>query len=234
MSDAAERQWLREALLALPDKTRNKNLAGSLRRFAEMAEKADESLSLSYRTAKLVTAVFGTSSFPVLSDRASKAAAAARYCQKELAKSIDTVTKNSFEERMIAIKDFAAASGKPVTDVWEKSVSDAIHAYEQVSKVAADRGLPGGRELEAKLTDLRNRTSRPPHDDNDARTFALKLAGLPQEVATLGLTGKAGDFLVAAAEGRGSPRDLENPEVREFLDRYALWGSLRVSLGPTR
>ena len=27
---------------------------------------------------------------------------------------------------------------------------------------------------------------------------------------------------------------IENPEVREFLDRYALWGSLRVSLGPTR
>ncbi len=234
MSDAAERQWVREALLALPEKTRNKNLAGALRRYGEMAEKADESLSLSYRTAKLVKAVFGNSSFPVLDDRASKAAAGARHCQKELAKSIDAVTKNSFEERMIAIKDFAAASGKPVTDVWEKRVSEAIHAYEQVAKVAADRGLPGGRELEAKLTDLRNRTSRPPNDDNDARTFALKLGGLPQEVATLGLTGKAGDFLVAAAEGRASPRDLENPEVREFLDRYALWRSLHVSLGPTR
>lgn len=234
MSDAAQRQWVREALLALPEKTRNKNLAGSLRRFAEMAEKADESLSLSYRTAKLVTAVFGNSIFPALNDRAGKAAVAARHCQKELAKNIDAVTKNSFEERIIAIKDFAAASGKPVTEVWEKSVADAIHAYEQVSKVAAERGLPGGRELEAKLTDLRNRISRPPHDDNDARAFALKLGGLPQEVATLGLTGKAGEFLVAAAEGRGSPRDLENHEVREFLDRYALWGSLRVSLGPTR
>jgi hypothetical protein len=234
MSDAAERQWVREALLALPEKTRNKNLAGSLRRFAEMAEKADETFSLSHRTAKLVTAVFGDSSFPVLTHRSNKAAADARHCQKELAKSIDVVTKNSFEERMIAIKDFAAASSKPVTDVWEKEVSGAIHAYEQVSKVAADRGLPGGRELESKLSDLRSRRSRPPQDDNDARTVALKLARLPQEVATLGLTGKAGEFLVAAAEGRGSPRDLEHPEVRELLDRYALWPSLRVSLGPTR
>ena len=234
MSDAVDRQWVREALLALPEKTRNKNLVGSLRRFAEMAEKADETFTLSHQTAKLVMAVFGNSSFPVLTDRASKAATSARHCQKELAKSIDVVTKNSFEERIIAIKDFAAASSKPVTEVWEKGVADAIHAYEQVSKVAADRGLPGGRELESKLSDLRNRTSRPPQDDDDARTFAVRLAGLPQEVATLGLTGRAGEFLVAAAEGRGSPRDLENAEVREFLDRYALWGSLRVSLGPTR
>lgn len=234
MSDAAERQWVREALLALPEKERNKNLVGALRRYGEMAEKAGESLSLSYRTAKLVTAVFPDSRFPALDDRASKAAAGARQCQKDLTKSIDAVTKKSFDDRMIAIKDFAAATSKPVTEVWEKRVSEAIHAYEQVAKVAADRALPGGRELQLKLTDLRSRTSRPPSDDSDAGTVALKLEGLPKEVAALGLTGKPGDFLVAAAEGRGAPRDLDDPEVRELLDRYALWPSLRVSLGPTR
>lgn len=234
MSDAAERRWVRESLLSLPEKTRNKNLVGALRRYGETAEKAAESLSLSYQIAKHVRTVFGDLSFPLLDERASKAAIATRYCQKELAKSIDAVDKKSFEDRMIAIKEFAATSSKPVTDVWEKRVSEAIQAYEQVAKVAADRGLPGGRDLETKLTDLRNRTSQPPHDDSEARAFGLKLGALPQEVAALGLTGKPGEFLVAAAEGRGSPRDLEHPEVRELLDRYALWPSLRVSLGPTR
>ncbi len=234
MSDAAERQWVREALLALPEKTRNKTLVGALRRYGEMAQRAGESLSLSYGTAKLVTAVFANSRFPLLDERAGKAAAGARHCQKELAKSIDAVTKKSFDDRMIAVKDSAAASSKPVTEVWEKGVSEAIHAYEQVAKVAADRGLKGGRELETKLAELRSRTSRPPQDDNDARSFALRLEALPQEVAALGLKGKPGDFLVAAAEGRGAPHDLEDPEIRELLDRYRLWPLLRVSLGPTR
>jgi hypothetical protein len=234
MSDASGRKWVREALLSLPDKQRNRNLIGALSRYGEMADKASDSLSLAFQTAKLVKTVFGDSKCPMLLDRANKAAANARSCQKELAKSIDVVTKKPFDDRMIAIKDFAAAVGKPVAEVWEKKVSDEIRAYEQVGRIAADRALPGGIELNSKLKELRDRSSRPPQDESDARVFAQKLGDLPKDVTLLGLTGKAGAFLVAAAEGHGGPRDLDDAEVRELLDRYGLWGALRVTLGPNQ
>lgn len=234
MSDPSGRRWVREALLSLPDKQRNRNLIGALSRYGEMAEKASDSLALAFRSAKLVKTVFGDAKFPLLLDRSSKAATHARSCQKELAKSMEAVTKRPFDDRMIAIKDVTAAVGKPVTEVWEKKVTSEIRAYEQVGTIAADRALPGGIELNRKLKELSARSSRPPNDEKEARAFAQQLGDLPKEVTRLGLTGKAGAFLVAAAEGRGGPRDLDDSEVRELLDRYGLWGALRVTLGPNR
>ena len=116
-------------------------------------------------------------------------------------------------------------------EVWQAKLISAVRAYEQVARIAADQGLPGGQELDKKLSGLFNRVSALPRDEKDAATISLTLAALPEDVKALGLTGKAGEFLVAAADGRGSPTDLENVEVRELLDRYKLWGSLFVTLG---
>jgi hypothetical protein len=144
---------------------------------------------------------------------------------------MDAVAKKSFEDRVVTIKESGSASTKPVVEVWQENLATGVRPYEQVAKVAADRGLPGGTELNKRLSELLNRSSVPPQDERDATALSLKLGSLPDEVKALGLTGKAGDFLVAAAEGRASPRDLENSEIRDLLDRYKLWDSLLVSLG---
>jgi hypothetical protein len=65
-------------------------------------------------------------------------------------------------------------------------------------------------------------------------TLNALIGDLPAVVRSLGLTGRVGAFLVAVAEGNGSPQELEQAEVREFLDRYGLWDALRVSFGVSR
>jgi len=234
MSDQKTRQWVREALMSLPDKTRNKNLTGALARYAVMAEQSRDSFRFALRLADLVKTVFVDSTFPTLVDRVRKAGNNARTCGKDISKGMEAVAKKTFEERMISIKEFATAASKPVAEIWAEKLAAEIRAYEQVGRIVADRGLPGGAQLNKKLGELGSRSSIPPQDEKDAADLTGRLRGLPQEVKALGLTGKAGNFLVAAAEGRGSPRDLEEPEVRELIDRYRLWSSLLVTMGPRK
>jgi hypothetical protein len=231
MSDKNNRKWVRETLLTLPDKQRNKTLTGRLTRYAEIAEQSQDSLRSALALSILVKSVFSDSTFPNLAAKVRNAASGARSCQRDLGKGIEAVAKPQFEKRIVDIKEAANGSTKPVTEVWQANIIAGVRAYVQVAKIAADQTLPGGHELNKKLDELISRSSVPPCDQKDAATLNLKLASLPEDVTTLGLTGKAGDFLVAAAEGRGSPRDLENAEIRDLLDRYKLWNSLRVTLG---
>ena len=234
MTDQKTRQWVREALMSLPDKTRNKNLTGTLARYALMAEQSRDSLRAALKLADLVKSVFVDSTFPILMDRVRKAAGSARTCGRDLAKGMDAVAKKAFEERMISIKELATAANKPVAEAWSEKFSAEIRAYEQVGQIVADQGLSGGAKLSKLLGELRNRSALPPQNENDAAVLAVRLRDLPLEMKSLGLTGKAGSFLVAAAEGHGSPRDLEEPEVRELIDRYGLWSSLLVTMGPRK
>jgi hypothetical protein len=199
-----------------------------------MAEQSRDSLRSTLRLSGLVKSVFADASFPILEDRVQKAASSARACYKEMAKGMDAVAKQSFEDRMIAMRDSASAASKPVADTWQEKLAVEVRAYEQVGRIAADRGLPGGANLDKRLRELVNRSSLPPQDEKDAKALSLQLKNLPTEVRALGLTGKAGDFLVATAEGRGSPHALEEPEIRDLLNRYKLWDSLLVTLGPRK
>lgn len=232
MSDLESRKWLREALQSLPEKTRKRTLTGALSRYADIAERARDSFQATIATANLVLRVFRDAQFPNLADRITKASESARSCNRDLSKSADAVTKKSFDNRVIAIKDFAAASGKPVAESWEKLIIQEIATYEQVGRIAADRGLPGGTDFNEKLKTLRERAAKPPVNPTDADAVGSKLRDIPKDIKALGLTGKAGKFLISAAEGRGIAKDLEVAEIREMLDRYQLWTSLRVSLGP--
>lgn len=234
MSEPKTREWLRETLLVLPEKRRNKNVTGALTRYLTMAEESRDSLVSALHLGALVTLVFRDCKLPTLSDRVHKAGIAARTCQKDLAKGIQTAATKTFEERMISIKESAKTASDSVSEHWATKLSAAVRAYEQIGKIAADRALPGGPELDKKLRQLSGRASLPPKDEKDAKALALTLKGLPQEIKSLGLAGKAGVFLVAAAEGRASARDLDDPEVRDLLDRYGLWKSLLVSLGPQK
>jgi len=234
MSDQNSRKLIVEALTALPAKTRNKNLVGNLRRFAEIAERSRDVLALSIAGAARLKLVFTDAQLGNLGDRVSNAQKKARTCLREVSQAIDAVAKPTFEARLIEMKDYAAGSVKPVVETWQKRLDDAIRPYEKLAQIVEERRLEGGEALSTVLVRIRGaRTQTPP---TDAEALAIKdaIAGLPGVVRSLGLTGTVGAFLVAVAEGSGSPRDLERKEVREFLDRYELWDALRVGFGASR
>ena len=103
MSDSNGRKWVREILLTLPEKERNKTLTGRLTRYAEIAEQSRQSLGSALEASILVKSVFSDATFPNLLAKLRSAASGARSCQRDLAKGIDSVAKPQFDERMATI-----------------------------------------------------------------------------------------------------------------------------------
>lgn len=234
MSDRTSRAWIVEALTALPAKIRNKNLVGNLSRFADVSEQARNSLISSTQGAARVKLVFADARMGNIDDRLVSAQRKARTCVRDLAENLDAVAKPSFEARLIEIKDHATGSIRPVLETWQRRIDDAIRPYEKLAQVVQERHLEGGDALVATLGRIREARTKTPATNEDALAFKDLIDDLPNVVRSLGLAGRVGAFLVAVAEGTGSPRDLERTDVREFLDRYELWDTLRVSFGSSR
>jgi hypothetical protein len=234
MSERTSRTWITEALTALPAKTRNKNLVGNLGRFADMAEQARDTLTSSLRGAARMKLVFADAATGNVVEKLVNAQKKARTCVRDLTQSLDVVAKSSFETRVIDIRDHATGSIRPLLESWQRRIDDAIRPYEKLAQVVQDRHLDGGDELVAALSRIKEARTQTPATKEEALGLKVLIDGLPSVVRSLGLTGRVGAFLVAVAEGTGSPRDLERVEVREFLDRYGLWDDLRVSFGSSR
>jgi hypothetical protein len=199
-----------------------------------MAEQARDTLTSSLRGATRMKLVFADAATGNVVEKLVNAQKKARTCVRDLTQSLDVVAKSSFETRVIDIRDHATGSIRPLLESWQRRIDDAIRPYEKLAQVVQDRHLDGGDELVAALGRIKEARTQTPATKEEALGLKVLIDGLPSVVRSLGLTGRVGAFLVAVAEGTGSPRDLERVEVREFLDRYALWDDLRVSFGSSR
>ena len=234
MSDQASRKWIVDALSSLPGKTRNKNLVGNLRKFAELSERSKESLVSALDGSARVKLVFPSAQMTGMEDKLSSAKKKARGCLKELSQSIDAVSKATFETRMIDMKDHASSSVRPVLEAWQKFLDDSINPYERLAQIVKERQLTGGEALTRSLTSLRTTRTETPTSEADALAIKALINNMPEVLRSLGLSKAVGAFLVAVAEGLGPVRELEKVEIREFLDRYGMWDALRISFGGSR
>ena len=234
MSDQSSRKWIVEALSALPGKTRNKNLVANLRKFAELSELSRDSLVGALDGSAKVNIVFSSAQMAGMEDKVSNAKKKARGCLKELSQSIDAVSKATFETRIIDMKDHASSSVRPVLEAWQKSLDGSINPYERLAQIVQERQLTGGEALTRSLTSLRTTRTETPTSEAGALAIKALINNMPEVLRSLGLSKAVGAFLVAVAEGRGPVRELENIEIREFLDRYQMWDTLRLSFGGRR
>jgi len=234
MSDQSSRKWIVEALSALPGKTRNKNLVANLRKFAELSELSRDRLVGALDGSAKVKIVFSSAQMAGMEDKVSNAKKKARGCLKELSQSIDAVSKATFETRIIDMKDHASSSVRPVLEAWQKSLDGSINPYERLAQIVQERQLTGGEALTRSLTSLRTTRTETPTSEAGALAIKALINNMPEVLRSLGLSKAVGAFLVAVAEGRGPVRELENIEIREFLDRYQMWDTLRLSFGGRR
>ena len=84
------------------------------------------------------------------------------------------------------------------------------------------------------LDDLCRQVTQAPANQQDADSIRQNLEDLPRVIETLGLKGEVGDFLVQAAIGLGDPKQLYQPEIRDFFEnrpRHSpLWDLIRVKI----
>jgi hypothetical protein len=103
--------------------------------------------------------------------------------------------------------------------------------FENLVKAARGANLEGNLSMVEIMRRLSESAGTPPTNEQAAQRIVADINRLDESVSTLGLKGRAGQFLVDAAAGRGNPQDLLAPEVKEFIEQYELWGLLTVRLG---
>src|SRR5262249_34245489 len=119
---------------------------------------------------------------------------------------------------------------KNLKDQWNDLLTSKIADFEKLVRAASGANLAGSKNLTETLNRLRVQGVNPPQNDDSAKRIAADLENLKNSVGTLGLEGKVGEFLIAAAEGRGNPKDLGDTEIVGFIERNNLWNLLSVKL----
>lgn len=234
MSDRSTRQWISDTLVALPAKTKNKSLVGRLRQFSQNAANVKSSIELSIENSKRLRNVFPSAEVTTLAPKLSDIRKKAKAASRDLAGGVDAVAKQVFETKMIEMVEITNGTAKPLLELWQRRIDEAITPFIRIAQVVADLKLVGASGLQEHITALQTARAAIPDSSSKASAIKQRLESLPSIVGGLGLTGKAGKFLVAAAERNGSARDLDDEEIRLFLNRYQLWGALRVSLGDSK
>ena len=123
MSDQSSRKWIVDALSSLPGKTRNKNLVGNLRKFAELSERSKESLVSALDGSGRVKIVFPSAQMTGMEDKVSK------ECQEE---GPERCPKGAFSKHGRGFESFVRDSNdrhegschptplRPVLEAWQK------------------------------------------------------------------------------------------------------------------
>jgi hypothetical protein len=234
MSDVNTRAWIRESLVSLPAKAKNKSLIGRLQQFSQSAAKIKVAMSVSIDSAERLSVVFPDAEVSSLAPRVTIVRRKAKLALRDLTANLEVVSKPLFETKMIEMDETASGALKPVTDLWQRKVDEAVSPFISLAQAVSDLKLEGGDALHQHLKVLANAKDRLPINETEARAIKERIDALPSVVGTLGLTGEAGKFLVSVAAGNGNTVQLEHPEVRDFLTRYDLWRSIRISFGKAK
>lgn len=226
-------KWLelKQKIESIPEKERRKNLVGKLARYSSKTAEARDSLARSAQAQRCAQSIFPEDSFQRSVKPLREAVSAARTLHKKLVKQIEDVETNASDKQFLAIDEYAKAARNNLKEQWGNLLGRKIADFENLVKAASEAQLAGSKNLTETLSRLRDQRENPPKNDDAAKRIAADLESLKNSVGTLGLEGRVGEFLIAAAEGRGNPKDLGAPEIVAFIDRNNLWNLLSVKLG---
>lgn len=112
---------------------------------------------------------------------------------------------------------------------WSTEVAAVVLKYERLGQALLKAGLDDGAAISDALARVR-RFSEPPAQERDAQRAAEAVRSVAPSVARVGVSDAIGEFLVAALDGTGMARSLQDPTVVKFLNDNRLWDLLRVSI----
>jgi hypothetical protein len=226
-------KWLelKQKIEDIPEKEGRKNLVGRLARYSSKTAEARDSLVQSAQAQLFAQSVFPEEGFQRSAKQLSEAVSAARTLHKRLVKQIEAVETTASDKQFLAIDEYAKAARNNLKEQWNNLLGRKIADFDNLVKAASGAQLAGSKNLTETLSRLRDQRASPPNNDAAAKRVAADLESLKNYVSTLGLEGRVGEFLIAAAEGRGNPKDLGDPEIVTFIERNELWNLLSVRLG---
>jgi len=222
---------LKVRIESIPEKRRRKNLVGKLQQYNQMTTQAREVVTACSRGQRYAKLVFPDGDFQRIAEQTRKAANVARRLRKKIAENMDAIETKASNDQFISIGDSARFAHATLKDRWGQLIVRKVADFENLVKAARGANLEGNLSMVEIMRRLSESAGTPPTNEQAAQRIVADINRLDESVSTLGLKGRAGQFLVDAAAGRGNPQDLLAPEVKEFIEQYELWGLLTVRLG---
>jgi hypothetical protein len=189
-------------------------------------------LSSSATGAETVERVFGPQSAATLRgklrDSAHKVARLASNLAKRIRANPAYVGKNEAGDAISDLKGLAPAAARMVADAWAKAMADRCELLRARIAVAELAGAGSGSELRRELDRLQS--ARLPSLHAEVQEVVEFFARADSAVAKVGASKRLSSFIEDATRGSASARDLDDSEVRAFLDAHRLWQRLTVKL----
>lgn len=218
-------------LASIPEKEKRKNQVGSLE---AARDKVRELAALASGTADVCTAVavVNGATFVIRARQVIvQAGSSAKQLNAHLAKGGQIAGNKKAEDLLTTMSERIANAATLIRKGWSGLAQGYAIKYQPLADVAKQIGLPGAPVLERALSQARLWGTNPPNSAEVAKKFDEAVDQIRGSIESLGFEGKAGVFMVAAANGNASARDLLDPDVAEFLNKYpSVWGLLQVRL----
>ena len=222
-------QRLRSEILLLPAKQQRADLVGTLQKYNTQTNNALDVLSDTRKTIDYVKIVSATVDLRNVADKTGVAAKTAQRLRKSLSENIQNI--RNADEKVFTIESNAKAALISLREKWRTTLQSKIENYEKIVKAAKNANLSGSVALTETLEQLSRRGQDLPESEESAQKTANLLATVADSINTLGLEGKVGEFLIAAAAGNANAKLLMDAEVRGFIEQNQLWSALTVRLG---
>lgn len=168
----------------------------------------------------------------LLADAQDKRFSAVRARAREIGTLLSEAAPDNkkFSEKLEHIKRAGTLLSDEVKDNWRQLGDDHRNRASAFRPLAQRLSDSLGQRIQ-ELDRLLAQGSAPPTDTKAVQAIVDARRGLDAEIASLEMDGPIETFLQEAQAGKGDPKALLDPQVREYLDAHPqLWKSLRVVL----
>lgn len=126
------------------------------------------------------------------------------------------------------IKTHAKEVQQGITGYWKAAIESRCELALATAAIASLSGSKSAWDIEKRVK--RVRSVGIPSSQKAIRDLADEFAELEQDVGKAGIPEAVRHFIELARRGSASPKDLEDREIRQFLEKNALWGRITVRL----
>jgi hypothetical protein len=135
------------------------------------------------------------------------------------------------DSALIQINERLEQGASAAVKGWRALIDEQVRRYKPLAEAAERASLPGAGALREATLLIEGWREDVPATRQSAELYLAHSAQVPVSIASLGLEGKAGKFIIDAANGRAKARDLQDADVLAFLESHpAVWTMLKVSL----
>jgi len=224
-------QELKARIESIPEKRSRKKLVAILAEYCKKTSSAAEVISQSIERRGHARRVFTDEEFNRVMVRARSASADAKHVRGKLRENLHSVQDKKIDDRIADIVNNASRARKELNERWEQILTSRVQGFDKLVQATTKAKMRGSKILEKTLREVKSHVGAPPSSAERAHEVKADLELLIKSVKELGLEGKPGEFLKDAADGRGNPQALYEPEVRQFIADNNLWALLHVNLG---